>query len=80
MSYNESRSAMLTVKMLPSRLEEFRIAATLRGTTMSALVQQFIAQVVREEMLAVPQAFKRRPESTSRSPMMDLLDTDLNNN
>ena len=49
--------AVLTVKLPPSRLEEFRIAATLRGTTMSSLIQQFVTSVVREEMSVVPQAF-----------------------
>jgi hypothetical protein len=52
--------ALLTVKLPPTRLDEFRISAMLRGTTMSSLIQQFVTQVVREEMLAVPQAFKRR--------------------
>jgi hypothetical protein len=57
---DNTKSTMLTVKQSPERLEDFRIAAMLRGTTMSALVSQFIAQVVREEMRAVPEAFKRR--------------------
>jgi hypothetical protein len=55
-----NKTAMITVKVTPTRLEEFRIAAMLRGTTMSALISQFVAQVVREEQLAVPEAFKRR--------------------
>lgn len=54
------KTAMLTIKVTPARLEEFRIAAMLRGTTMSALVTQFMTQVIREEMSAVPEAFRRR--------------------
>jgi hypothetical protein len=57
---SDMKTAMVTVKITPSRLEEFRIAATLRGTTMSSLISQFIAKVVREEQAAVPQAFQRR--------------------
>jgi hypothetical protein len=75
-----NKSAMLTVKQTPERLEEFRIAAMLRGTTMSALVSQFIAQVVREEMQAVPAAFRRRHMSTGEGTMVELIDSPDNNN
>jgi len=57
---DERKPTLLTIKITPERLEEFRIAATLRGTTMSSLVSQFIAQVVTEEKTRVPEAFKRR--------------------
>lgn len=68
-----SKSAMLTVKLSPERLEEFRIASMLRGTTMSSLVSQFVAQVVREEMIAVPEAFKRRSSAAHDERFVDLL-------
>lgn len=71
--------AMLTVKLPPSRLEEFRIAAMLRGTTMSSLVQQFVTQVVREEMSIVPQAFKRRGVDKADN-LIDLIDPNSNSN
>ena len=70
---NEQKSAMLTVKMSPERLEEFRIASMLRGTTMSSLVSQFVAQVVREEMAAVPQAFRRRKSPANGDSLVDLI-------
>lgn len=69
---NNNTYAMLTVKLPPARLEEFRIAATLRGTTMSALIQQFVTSVVREEMAVVPQAFRRRATKTTN--LLDLID------
>ena len=74
-----STFSLLTVKLPPARLEEFKIAAMLRGTTMSSLVQQFVTQVVREEMSAVPQAFRRR-SSTGQKPenLIDLLDQSNN--
>ncbi len=72
--------AMLTVKLPPSRLEEFRIAATLRGTTMSSLVQQFVTQVVREEMTIVPQAFRRRNDSGGSGNLIDFIDPDSSKN
>lgn len=65
----QNKVAMLTVKLTPSRMEEFRIAAVLRGTTMSALVSQFVAQVVREEMATVPEAFSRRLSTKSSFSM-----------
>jgi hypothetical protein len=72
MQSRENKNALFTVKVAPTRLEEFRIAATLRGTTMSALVQQFMTQVVREEMVAVPEAFRRRHQVESSS-LVDLI-------
>jgi ethanolamine utilization protein EutQ (cupin superfamily) len=66
-----NKTAMITVKVTPSRLEEFRIAALLRGTTMSALISQFVAQVVREEQAAVPDAFKRRPSAINTPDLND---------
>lgn len=74
-----SNFAMLTVKLPPARLEEFRIAAMLRGTTMSSLVQQFVTQVVREEMMAVPQAFRRRDHiDKGAENLIDLIDQSNN--
>lgn len=71
---SEHKTALLTVKLSPVRLEEFRIASMLRGVTMSALVSQFIAQVVREEMIAVPAAFQRR---RAFSDQMEINNDDL---
>lgn len=68
----DHKTSMITVKVTPLRLEEFRIAAMLRGSTMSALISQFVAQVVREELDAVPEAFKRRSSAIPN-------DDDVNN-
>jgi hypothetical protein len=57
---DERKPTLLTIKITPERLEEFRIAATLRGTTMSSLVSQFVAEVITEEKARVPEAFRRR--------------------
>jgi hypothetical protein len=70
---NQERPALLTVKLPPSRLDEFRIAAMLRGTTMSALVQQFVTQVVREEMSMVPEAFRRRSVDSPTPSLVDMI-------
>jgi hypothetical protein len=56
---DEHKTALLTIKLAPNELEQFRIAAMLRGTTMSSLVSQFVTRIVREEMKAVPEAFKK---------------------
>ncbi len=80
MSEETRRLAMLTVKLRTARLEEFRIASMLRGTTMSALVSQFVAQVVREEMVAVPQAFRRRQDGGGSSGLIDLMHPNGDNN
>ena len=76
---DSSKKAMLTVKLSPDRLEEFRIASMLRGTTMSSLVSQFVAQTVREEMAAVPEAFKRRSRSSNFIDLIHPPDTNGNN-
>ena len=54
------KRAVLVIELTPDRLEEFRISAMLRGTTMSSLVSEFVDAVIEEEKLTVPEAFKRR--------------------
>ncbi len=67
MNPNEQKTALLTIKLPPSVLEDFRIASMLRGATMSGLVQQFVTKIVREEREAVPDAFRRRQDLANRS-------------
>lgn len=43
--------------MKPEIIEEFAIAADLRGQTMSALIYQFVLKTIREEKEREPQAF-----------------------
>lgn len=69
----------MSIRMNPDRLEDFRIACMLRGTTMSALVSQFAMQVIREEMAAVPEAFRRR-EPGVRPTRRDIINESGHNN
>lgn len=66
-----NKTSMLTVKLPVSRLAEFKIVATLRGTTMSALVAQYIAKEVRQEMEQVPSAFRRSGLPSSFGHLLD---------
>jgi hypothetical protein len=53
----DAKRKMLTVKMDPKTLDEFVITAKLRGSTMSALVYQFVLKAISEEKDSNPEAF-----------------------
>lgn len=53
------KTAVLMVNLTPERLEEFRITAMLRGTTMSSLIQEHVDLLVEEEKLTTPHAFRQ---------------------
>lgn len=47
------------MRLKPETREEFRVAAELRGATMSGLLHQFIVRTIREEKERDPEAFAR---------------------
>jgi tellurite resistance protein len=57
---DKNKTALISIKVTPEELEEFRISVMLRGTTMSALISQFMSEVVKVEKGAVPEAFQRK--------------------
>lgn len=52
------RDVWLNVRINPQVREEFKIAADLRGASMSSLIHQFIVKTIREEKDKSPIAFK----------------------
>lgn len=48
---------MINVRLTPSVHESFRIAAELRGASMSSLLHQYIVRTIREEKELDPKAF-----------------------
>ena len=57
-----NKEKLLTVKVAPLVLRDFKIAAELKGGTMSALVHMFVVQTIREQKERNPEAFKKRSE------------------
>lgn len=53
---------MVNVRLTPSVHEAFRIAAELRGASMSSLLHQFIVRTIREERELDPRAFVLKAE------------------
>src|SRR5262245_30704421 len=52
-----AKNKMLAVKMAEDTLSDFATVARSRGSTMSALVTQFVLKSIREEKAANPSAF-----------------------
>lgn len=57
-----SKEKLLTVRVKPQVLRDFRIAADLQGASMSALVHMFVIRTIREHKEANPKAFERDTE------------------
>jgi hypothetical protein len=53
------KEKMINVRLEPSIHEDFKIACSLRGVSMSSLLHQFIFRVIREEKEIAPRAFAR---------------------
>lgn len=60
----DNKRKMLTVRMKPDIINDFGIAADLRGQTMSSLIYQYVLKTIREEKEKAPQAFPdyKKPE------------------
>lgn len=53
------RKVQLNLEMPLEVREEFRIAATLKGLTMSGVLNEYIRRVIREEKQHAPELFER---------------------
>lgn len=53
----KNKEVLINIRLKPDTREEFRIAAELRGATMSGLLHQFIVRTIREEKERDPEAF-----------------------
>jgi hypothetical protein len=52
------KDKMITLRLSEQAHKDFKIAADLRGASMSSLLHQFIVKLIREEKEREPQAFK----------------------
>lgn len=59
---SQIKERMLTVRLTPEVLAEYKIAARLKGSSMSNLVHMYIFQVIREQKERNPEAFKNEFE------------------
>lgn len=63
------KKAILNLRVDPEVLKNFKIAAKLRGASMSGLIHQYIVRTIREEKADSPQAFgKLAPVVASIGP------------
>lgn len=51
------KEVLVTIRIAENVRDEFKMAAELRGSTMSGLMHQFIIRTIREEKQQQPQAF-----------------------
>ena len=61
-----NKERLLTVRLSPDVHEDYRVAARLRGNTMSGLVHMFIVRTIREEKTQSPSEFNRSHAETAR--------------
>jgi hypothetical protein len=54
----KNKEVLINIRLKPETREEFRIAAELRGASMSGLLHQFIVKTIREEKERDPQSFE----------------------
>lgn len=54
------KEALINLRVRPEVRDNFRVAADMRGSTMSGLLHQYIIRVIREEMENSPREFERR--------------------
>ena len=54
----KNKEVLINIRLKPETREEFRIAAELRGASMSGLLHQFIVKTIREEKERDPEAFE----------------------
>jgi uncharacterized protein (DUF1778 family) len=54
---NSVKDVWINIRINPRIREEFKIAAELRGASMSGLIHQFIVKTIREEKGVNPEAF-----------------------
>ncbi len=61
-----NKEKLLTVKVAPQVLQDFKVAAELKGGTMSALVHMFVVQTIREQKERNPESFAPEKEKRRR--------------
>lgn len=57
-----SKEKLLTVRLTPDVHRDYKVAAKLRGASMSSLVHMFVVRTIRDERQDNPRAFEHRSE------------------
>jgi hypothetical protein len=63
----KEKLSTINLKVPPRTHADFRIAAKLRGGTMSSLLHQYIVRIIREEKERDPEAFNTPPKKSLKS-------------
>jgi hypothetical protein len=64
----QTKEKLITVRVAEDKHAEFKIAADLRGATMSSLIHQYIFQIIREEKRQHPEAFTHLGTEAGKEP------------
>ena len=56
----KTKGGLFNIKINPADREQFKVAAELRGATMSSLIHQFIFRFIREVKMEMPEEFEAR--------------------
>src|SRR5688500_18991569 len=57
-----SKEKLLTVRLAPEVHRDYKVAAHLKGASMSSLVHMFVVRTIKEEKQDNPRAFEHRSE------------------
>ena len=60
------REKLLTVRVRPEVLKDFKIAAEVKGGTMSGLIHMFVVQTIRDQKERNPEAFSKHQNNGER--------------
>jgi hypothetical protein len=64
----EKKDVLINLRLKPKTRDEFKVAAELRGASMSGLLHQFIVKTIREEKDRSPEAFVQVPQRKPTGP------------
>ena len=62
------KDVLVNLRLKPKTRDEFKVAAELRGASMSGLLHQFIVKTIREEKERCPEAFVQVSEAVTAGP------------
>lgn len=62
----KNREKLLTVRVSPEVLKDYKIASELKGASMSALIHMFVVHTIREQKERNPESFSKRTNMSER--------------
>lgn len=70
----KTKRSIFNIKINPEVRSEFKVAAELRGATMSSLIHQYIFKYIREVKTEMPEEFEAKLAKALADKAMDELD------